>query len=191
MNGVIFAPIGQSFTADVSDITWIGMFTSTCSCDGLGYTPIEFQLNLLNGDGVGGSLVSSETAIAPWGLDGFIYFDFTGTDLVVGNPYTVVISQLTPNPPPMGGGGASIDGTTNVYSGGEAYCGGNGGCGNGAAGFDPDADFYLRVLSTEVIPPVPSPPPSSAVPEPSSLVLLTTMLGVVIVARKRIAQRLA
>jgi hypothetical protein len=189
-----FAPVGQSFTADASALTWIGMVANTCVCEGLGYTPLEFQLDLFNGDGIDGALVSSETAIAPWGLDGFLYFDFSGTDLVVGNPYTVIISQLTPNPPPMGEGGAQIAGTSNLYTGGEAYCGGNGGCGNATAGFDPDLDFFLRVLSTDEIPPVPSPSPGSGpsgVPEPPSLVMLSTTLGVVIAVRRRIAQRLA
>jgi hypothetical protein len=95
LNMVFFAPMGQSFTADVSDISWIGMFISTCNCSGLGS---EFQLNLLNGAGTGGTLVASETLVAPGGA-GFIYFDFRGTSLVVGNAYTATISEITPPPP--------------------------------------------------------------------------------------------
>src|SRR5260370_10518698 len=136
-------PTGHRFSSDVPDIIWIGMFTSICSCDGMGYTPIEFQLSLLNGAGTDGTLVSSETAVAPWGLYGFLYFDFSGTDLVIGNAYTAVFSQITPNPPPMGGGWASVDGTTDVYPGGmsfwaDPYSGGPGKP-------HPADDFYLRV----------------------------------------------
>jgi hypothetical protein len=164
VNGQLFTPTGQSFTADVSDITWIGMFTSICGCDGQGFTPIQFQLSLLNGAGTSGTLVATRTAVAPWGLDGFLYFDFSGTSLTVGNSYTAVFTQLNASPPEMGG--ASIAGTTDVYSGGEAFEGARGSGGPGMP--RPDLDFYLRVLSTQEIPPL----STSPVPEPSGLVLL-------------------
>jgi hypothetical protein len=164
--------MGQSFTANVSDITWIGMFTSICGCEGQGFAPVEFQMNLLNGSGMSGSIVATETAIAPWGLYGFVYFDFTGTSLIDGDSYTAVISQISPNPPPMGGGGAMVYEGASDYSGGEAYWGSPYSAGPPQG--QPGNDFYLQVLST----------PENSVPEPASYAILSMgVLGLVAVKR--------
>jgi hypothetical protein len=69
-------------------------------------------------------LVATETAIAPWSLDGFVYFDFNGTTVVPGNVYTVVFSQLTPNPPPIGPGGVPISGVDKDVYGRNGVLGG-------------------------------------------------------------------
>lgn len=170
LNDELYGPIGQSFTANVSDITWIGMFTSICGCEGDGYSPMEFQLDLLNGSGTSGTLVASETATASWGLDGFLYFDFTGTSLVVGDTYTAVFSQITPNPPPMGAGGALVYEAPANYSGGEAFWG------NQA---QPGSDFFFQVLST----------PQNPVPEPGSYAILNVgILGLLIARWRKISR---
>lgn len=142
VNPEILGPVGQSFIANVSDITWIGMYTDLgCTC--FDDYPIEFQLDLLNGSGLSGSLVASETAFGTPDTIGYTYFDFSGTSLTVGDSYTAVLLELTP--PPPGNLGIGVEFTSNVYSGGEAF-------GDGTA--DPNFDYYLRVLSTQTIPPV-------------------------------------
>jgi hypothetical protein len=168
LNDELYAPIGQSFTANVSAITWIGMFTSICGCAGDGYAPVEFQLDLLSGSGESGPIIATETADAPWGLDGFLYFDFSGTDLVVGDTYTAVLFQITPSPPPMGSGASIYEGVDD-YSGGEAFWGSP--YSIGPAEPQPGHDFLLQVLSTPQYPGQPSP-----VPEPRSYVVLTLVV---------------
>ena len=174
-NMAFFAPNGQSFTADASDITWIGMFIGTCNYGGMGYTPMGFELDVFNGAGTDGTLVSSATTLAPWGLLDFLYFDFTGTDLVVGNTYTAVISQIIPMPYYPYGTPLYLE-QDDVYSGGMAFWGNFLTGGPGVP--HPEADFYLRVLSTEAIPPIsPSPTPG---PEPSMGLLVALALMVAI-----------
>jgi len=182
LNDELYGPIGQSFTANVSDIDWIGMFTSICGCEGDGYAPVQFQLELLNGSGESGSIIATETAIAPWGLYGFLYFDFKGTDLVIGDTYTAVLSQMTPTPPPMGGGGALVYEGAEDYSGGEAFWGSP--YLIGPAEPQPGQDFFLQVLSTPQ-----NPDPSSPVPEPGSAIVLTLgFLGFLIAKRNPAAE---
>jgi hypothetical protein len=177
LNDELYGPIGQSFTANVSDITWIGMFTSICGCGGDGYTPMEFQIDLLNGSGTSGTLVASETATASWGLYGFLYFDFSGTSLVVGDTYTAVFSQITPNPAPMGQGGALVYEAPYNYSGGEAFWGNP--YSVGAPQAQPGNDFLFQVLST----------PQNPVPEPGSYAILSVgILGLLIARRRKISR---
>lgn len=177
LNDELYGPIGQSFTANVSDITWIGMFTSICGCEGDGYSPMEFQLDLLNGSGTSGTLVASETATASWGLYGFLYFDFSGTSLVVGDTYTAVFSQITPNPAPMGAGGALVYEAPDNYSGGEAFWGNP--YSIGAPQAQPGSDFFLQVLST----------PQNPVPEPGSYAILSVgILGLLIARWRKISR---
>src|SRR5713101_4531336 len=139
-NMTTFAPTGQSFTADSANLKSIGMWTGTCNCPN--DPPIQFQLALLSGSGTSGTPVAVRTATAPFGLFGFLDFDFTGTTLTVGQTYTAVMTQMSLNPPFSTG--TSIDGTTNVYSGGIAFISGQA---------RPDADFYLRVLSSTIAAP--------------------------------------
>lgn len=70
VNMAIFAPTGQSFTADGAALKSIGMWTGTCNCPN--DPPVQFQLNLLSGGGTSGALVATRTAIAPIGLFGFL-----------------------------------------------------------------------------------------------------------------------
>lgn len=174
LNSALYGPVGQSFTADVSDITSVGMFTSICGCAGDGYTPIEFQMSLLDGAGVNGPVVASETAVGAWGLYGFVFFNFTGTDLTVGDTYTAVFSQITPDPAPMGDGGALVYGSnSNVYSGGEAFWGSPYSIGPDQP--QPNSDFFLQVLST----------PQDPVPEPGTYAILTAGLVGFLIAKRR------
>jgi hypothetical protein len=115
----IFAPTGQSFTADRSAIKSIGMSVSVCNCPPL----MQFQLTLLNGSGTSGATVATRTATAPIGLFGFLDFDFTGVTLTVGQKYTAVITLLSPLPPSSAG--ISINGVSpSSYSGGTAFLSG-------------------------------------------------------------------
>jgi hypothetical protein len=136
LNLVIFAPTGQSFTADSADLNSIGMWTSTCNCPN--DPPIQFQLTLLNGSGTSGTPVATRTATAAVSLFGFLDFDFSGTILSVGQTYTVVMSQISPSPPSQGVG-SQLYNTTDVYSGGIAFVSGQA---------RPGLDFFLRVISS-------------------------------------------
>jgi hypothetical protein len=128
----IFTPTGQSFTADRSAIKSIGMSVSVCNCPPL----MKFQLTLLNGSGTSGATVATRTATAPIGLFGFLDFDFTGVTLTVGQKYTAVMTQISPNPP--NSTGISINGVSpNTYSGGVAFL-------SGLA--NPDVELSLRVV---------------------------------------------
>ena len=129
VNPLFFEPLGQSFTAVTANIRWIGMLIGNCS------PPTQFQLTLLEGSGTSGIVLATRTATAASGFFGFLYFDFSGTTLTVGNAYTAVLSQISPNPPTCAGTG--VHGTSDVYSGGTAF----------SLGQPIDADLYLRVLT--------------------------------------------
>src|SRR5439155_10644693 len=140
-NPLFSEPVGQSFTAVNANIEWIGMSIGSCN------SPMQFQLTLLTGSGTSGTAIATQTATAPSGLFGFLYFDFSGTTLTVGNTYTAVISQISPNPPECAG--TQVNGITDVYSGGTAFVSGQA---------LPSSDFFLRVLTaifdTRVQPPL-------------------------------------
>jgi hypothetical protein len=130
INMSIFAPTGQSFTAVSHHIRFIGLYVSTSP----NIPPVQFQLNLLEGAGVSGSAVGTRYATAPAGFYGFLYFDFSGTKLTVGNVYTAVIAQ---DPPVDAQNGSELLGTGDVYPGGTAFSSGTA---------DPSMDCYFRVL---------------------------------------------
>lgn len=139
VNMAIFAPTGQSFTADASALKSIGMWTSTCNCPN--DPPVQFELKLLSGAGTSGSLVAARTATAPIALYGFLDFDFTGVNLTVGQTYTAMLSQISASPPSSTG--TPIFGVTNAYPGGIAFL-------NGQP--RPDLDFSLRVRDLPTAP---------------------------------------
>jgi hypothetical protein len=120
VNMAIFAPTGQSFTADGAALKSIGMWTSTCNCPN--DPPVQFQLNLLSGGGTSGALVATPTAVAPIGLFGFLDFDFSGVRLTVGQTYTAMMSQMSASPPTSAG--TPTFGVMNVYAGGNAFVSG-------------------------------------------------------------------
>ena len=105
------------------------MFIGSCN------SPAQFQLTLLEGSGTSGTVLATQTATAPSGLFGFLYFDFSGTTFAVGNAYTVVLSQISPSSPACVS--TSVDGTTDIYSGGTAF----------VLGQAVNLDFFLRVLT--------------------------------------------
>jgi hypothetical protein len=131
VNIQLFAPTGQSFIADRSVLKSVGMWTSTCSCLPL----ITFQLSLLRGSGTSGAVLATRQAVAPQGLYGFLNLDFSGVAVTVGQTYTAVMTQITPNPP--NSAGFAIYGTPNDYPGGIAFI---------KASPRPDLEFALRVI---------------------------------------------
>jgi hypothetical protein len=130
INMSLFGGTAQSFTAVSHHIRFIGFYVSTSP----NIPAVQFQLNLLEGAGVSGSVVGARYATAPVGLYGFLYFDFSGTKLTVGNVYTAVIAQ---NPPVDAQNGSELLGTENVYPHGTAFTLGKA---------DPSTDCYFRVL---------------------------------------------
>jgi hypothetical protein len=142
INMTIFAPTGQSFTAVSRHIRFIGMYVGTAP----NIPPVRFELRLLEGAGTFGPVVGARYATAPQGLFGFLYFDFSGTRLTVGDIYTAVIAQ---DPPVSAQNSSELLGTTNVYAGGMEFSSG---------GAIPSDDCYLRVLhviySAQVQPPL-------------------------------------
>jgi hypothetical protein len=130
VNMSIFAPTGQSFRAASHKIRFIGMYVSTSP----NIPPVQFQLNLLEGAGVSGSVLATRFATAPAGLFGFLYFDFSGTKLKVGNEYTAVIAQT---PTVDAQNSSDLMGTVDVYPGGTTFLSGQA---------LPGEDCYFRVL---------------------------------------------
>jgi hypothetical protein len=130
INMSLYGTTGQSFTAVSDYIRFIGFYVSTSP----NIPPVRFELNLLKGPGISGSVVGTRYAIAPGGLYGFLYFDFSGTKLTLGDVYTAVIAQ---NPPVDPHNGSELLGTGNAYPHGTSFT-------NGQA--DPSRDCYFRVL---------------------------------------------
>jgi hypothetical protein len=101
----------------------------------------ECRVDLLEGDGLTGSLIARETSRAEQTVD-LMYFDFSGTALSLGAQCTAMLSVDPLRQP-------SIFGIFDVYSGGQAYFFGQP---------QPTYDWFFRALSTGDLPPlVPTP----------------------------------
>jgi hypothetical protein len=128
-NPLDFEPLGQSFTAVTSHIEWIG-FDITYDSD----SPCVFQVTLREGVGTSGVVVATQTSTTPPGsIDGFLYFDFSKTPLVVGSQYTALFSPLST----ICGGTINLTGPNFVYPEGTAFSG----------GVEIASSFYFRVLT--------------------------------------------
>lgn len=165
------SPIGQTFTAVSTDVTWIGVAISNCNC------PLApgITLTLYDGVGLNGAVIASRTVhTGPYGTgpNSFSYLDFTGTRLSVGSVYTLGVSQ------PSGSNDSLHGYSANVYADGFAILGGLPRL---------DQDFFLRVLDTPEIPPGPfmSVPKTGSVPEPSTAYLFAASIGAMLVLSRR------
>ncbi len=138
-----FQPIGQTFVADVSAISWIGMFLTA----GLQRPddPPAYTLSLFKGEGFAGELVASRTTTADPLIFGYLYFDFLGTALTVGDRYTASIAPVDMSLD------TGISGMDDSYAGGSAIIRGE---------LNPGFDLFLRVLSTSEPPPLDRVPPT-------------------------------
>lgn len=160
-----FDPVGQSFVAPESQLQTIGFAFSDINPT-LANDPIT--ITLYQGAGFAGQVVASVVQTLPSVLPGtlappsIIDFNFSGTTLVTGQTYTAALT------------------TTNsfkvavVYSGVDAYAGGQAFITGSSASFVPgQSDLNFRVTALPV-------------PEPSTYALTLAGLGMVaFVARRR------
>jgi hypothetical protein len=118
-----FGPLGQSFTAIDEHLTSFG-FQFELFNPGHANSPFTFQL--LAGEGLGGSVVTTKTFTLPTSINDrtatWFDFDLTGTDVTVGSKYTAVLSTSS-----LRYGvvlGPEINIFTGQILGGDAYAGG-------------------------------------------------------------------
>lgn len=147
-----FEPLGQSFTAVDAQIQTIGFKLFVINSPFPNDSPL--QVDLFSGEGTGGALIASRTALIPDGAnDGFFTnFNFSGTSLTVGQTYSAVLT-IVGNSPYLG---VQVN-ASDPYEGGKLFspeplttqiCGASG------------CDLAFQVLG------------SNAVPEPASWAMM-------------------
>jgi hypothetical protein len=163
------SPIGQTFTAidPLIDIAAFDVFDANPGA-------IDFTLTYLlyEGAGVGGSLLGSASAAVVAGQEGWAPASFGGIPVIVGNTYTLVITDATPRwavrtlvlDPVY----ASLN-----YAGGVALIG-------GTPLANVDLTFYVGTDAPPIVT-LPKPPP---LPEPATLALLGVGLAALFARRR-------
>jgi hypothetical protein len=81
-----FQPIGESFIAQDAHVMASLYYTPINP----GYTVSDLTLSLYQGEGIGGSLLASDTFSLPLNFSGFYNSDFSGVSLAVGHLYSIV-----------------------------------------------------------------------------------------------------
>jgi opacity protein-like surface antigen len=170
---LFYGPVGQSFTAIDANLTSFGFQFQTFNA-GAANTALTWRL--VAGDGLGGATIATRSLTLPTDLParggGFFDFDVTGTSVTVGQRYTAVLTATNNR---YGVAlGPEADPTTGVFTGGDAYAGGQAyftrnpypNC----AGTTSNCDLNFRVTGFNAV---------AAVPEPASYALMTGALGVV------------
>jgi len=168
-----YGPVGQSFTAIASNLTSFGFQFQTFNA-GAASAPVVWQL--LAGAGLSGAVVATRTLSLPTNLPArtvmFYDFDITGTDVVVGQQYTAVVSTMTTRY------GIALGPEYNIFTGaplgGDAYAGGRAyftqnafpNCTDSAAS---NCDLNFRVTGSN----------AGAVPEPATWATMLVGLGLV------------
>ncbi|MHA6718176.1 PEPxxWA-CTERM sorting domain-containing protein [Sphingomonas sp. RS6] len=177
-----YDPLGQSFTAFAQHLTSFG-FQFEALNPSSANTPITYQL--LAGEGFGGSVVTSGTFTLPDSINNrtatWFDFDLTGTDVVVGNRYTMVISTGSYRNAVVLGPEVNI--YTGEVLGGDVYAGGtalfqasnqpySGFCASSGT-----CDLNFRVSGYNDV--------ASGVPEPASWAMMIGGIGLAGAARRR------
>ena len=110
-----YEPFGQSFIAEDTSVSFAFYFETMNP--GRPNDPLELQI--LSGDGLGGTVLSKFTFSLPSDFIGFFDVDLSSTALMVGQTYTATVS--VPGDSPLWG--AQLNDGGNPYTGGRLYVG--------------------------------------------------------------------
>ena len=155
-----FSPIGQSFTAEDSVVSFAFFVVQMNP----GFPVDAIQFTLRSGDGLGGQVLYQASATPTTGFNNFFDVDLSSVVLTVGQMYTVQADIPSGSPY----WGAEIAELTNPYLGGRSYFA-------NISSSDPvTSDWRFRVT------------PTASVPEPGTLVVAAVALAALAVTRRRL-----
>ena len=157
----IFPWVGQSFTAEDMFIDIVGAYVTDFTFGSVA-TDTSIVYSLYEGIGTGGTLLGSRTFSGLFeGFDGFADVSFAGIPLIVGNPYSFIVSNDT-----------AEWGVESAF--GDFYAGG--------ALLLPVPDEFEREMRFHVL-------PAAEVPEPATLLLLGAGLAAAALRLRHAASR--
>lgn len=153
-------PLGQSFTATDTDIGYAGLNIEPYNQN---FNDLSLTMSLYSGAGdfSAGSLLTSNSFTLVEGYSGWLNLDVSTVSFTQNAEYTIGIFNDTPQ------WGVSINWNDNPYSGGVAYS-------LGSANLNADLQFHV------------GPGNVSSVPEPSTLLLISSGLVGLGFARRKL-----